>query len=147
MRIVFCPVCPTEVKDAILPLLEKWSWIVPSWVHDCKVFFVDDNSAKLSITVRESNRDALLNVHPDWLMDTDYRESAVVHELCHCYSTPMQKVGEEYIRQNPDYPTPGTKMTEFALTEALERMTCDLAELMMRIIASAEFNRAESEKE
>jgi hypothetical protein len=135
MLIQWHPAIPPDVRAMAEPLLQKWKHIIPSWCERVFVSWEQADNCKLQIFVREDQRDAILEIHPDWVSFPEERERAIVHELCHFYNAPLKDWAKSCIERiiGNDYPTPGSEVAEHGLDEACERTNGDLIALVMRL--------------
>jgi len=126
---------PPEVKVLAEPILLKWEHLVPVWCTEISVYWIEDDGASASIKVRESQRDAELFIHPNWVTFPDSREDALIHELCHFYNAPLKIEATDSMRAiiGNDYPTPGSKVFEDRLADCIERQNNDLVALISRL--------------
>jgi hypothetical protein len=135
LRIVYTEGFPAEVKGIVEPLFEKWKGLAPCWCTEIVVYWKEDLSAKLSISVDEAQRSAEFFVHPNFMTFAHNRERAFVHELCHFYNSPLRWEAKETIEKivGPDFPTPGSRIAESRLDEVGERQNNDLVALILKI--------------
>lgn len=78
---------PTEVREAVHPLLLEAMWLLPTWLHLLRVRFTEPTNSgdSMSTTAHEEYRAGTLWIHPSWLMHTDraHRLADVRHEFIH----------------------------------------------------------------
>lgn len=94
---------PLEVVGALLPIVEKWEWIIPSICHELRVSFSsdgEDDGTVMAVQLSPEYRACNLRVYPQWLKETKKeRERAVVHELCHIIVAPLTEFTDDIIRR------------------------------------------------
>lgn len=128
------PGVPDEVQQALIPHLNKWLFLVPSWCHElCVCWGGYDTDAALSITVHCEYRRADLFVHPDFLSNHERREAQVIHELMHITTEPMAKTIRDLrvlaLEKNHDL----RPLIDEQIRMAIESVTCDLTALVHAI--------------
>lgn len=132
----YAPEVPADVRAMVEPLLLKWEKLVPVWAQRILVRLTEENDAKLTITVREDQRDAILTIHPDWIIWPIDREHAIKHELCHFYNSSLRWEATDCIKHlvGDAYPTSGSRIAESRLVECIERVNNDLVALISRLV-------------
>jgi hypothetical protein len=119
IRVLYDDGVPVEVAALLQPLVEKWSWIVPSICHELRVQFssdADDEEAIMAVSLSPEYRAADLLVFPRWLTEKkSERERCVVHELCHIVVAPLTEFTYDVINR-------GEKATREMLHEHHRRL-------------------------
>jgi len=128
MRILFDPKVPTEVRAAVEPLLRKWEWLIPTWVHQLTVFWNDKDSARICNLAEPEYRRAWIALLNGWLTnDPETRERDVVHELIHFSLEPIASFAETLIERTiPDEDSAFRKWADEELRRVVEGCTVDL---------------------
>lgn len=103
---------PQEMRELIEPYIERYAWLIPSFIHELHVRYFDysqDEEGKptdhvASVNMQDDYRRVLLDVYSCW-MDGEDRERRyhILHELCHLHTT----VAVNFFRRSLDtvYPT------------------------------------------
>jgi len=93
-NIVYDVNCPNELVDYIDPLFKKFGVVVPKWVEDIYVSFVDSQNEEGSTADNISSveyRRIYLRFYPSFLVERTDKLYIFVHELLHCiYSSVYQ---------------------------------------------------------
>ena len=126
-RIEFDTEVPKEVESAIRPTMEKWLWLLPTWVHVVFVMFSNDDQASLSTSCDEEYRKVRMWVHPNWLIQSaEVRDRHVCHEYIHVLTDPLYQFGKRLIG-TLEKDSQARKWADEDLRLGVERSTCDLA--------------------
>lgn len=90
---------PREVREAVLPHLDRWCHVVPTWCHEIVVGW-DGTSEGSAARMRAymDYRWAELTICAPWLRETpSQRETALVHELVHVLLEPLQNFAADAV--------------------------------------------------
>lgn len=132
---------PPSVVEVVMPLLMRWSPILPSWVGAIVVLWdSEETQCYAKATVRFEYRRFVLTICPKFLDQPPSRmEHTIVHELCHAYTTPINVAACDSIRLivGDAYPTPGSRIAEEYLNERVEGCTEDLVYLVRALVSGA----------
>lgn len=103
VRVLYSDNVPVEITAALQPLLEKWSWIVPSICHEIEVFFdaePEDAGNMMAVALSTEYRRATLFVYGAWLKERKVdRERCVVHELCHVATAQLAECADDMVER------------------------------------------------
>lgn len=96
-------VWPKEVASALIPLLQRYSWLIPAWCTEVNVDYENVNSksptAVAKTYVNYEYRNAFITFYALWLNDDEYsRRMNLVHELCHVMNGPLADYMADVIR-------------------------------------------------
>jgi hypothetical protein len=126
-----------ELRAALAPVLARWEWLLPGWVHQVCVSY--DGTAKdeqMATQVEPEYRRVALIVGPHWLgISRSDRESCVRHEYLHATVNPLVNVGDDAVKC-----AKGPKRAALSeeLRRAVEGAVCDLEALVLRAMERGE---------
>jgi hypothetical protein len=120
---------PDEVEHLVDPLLRRYAWLVPTWVHDLFVHYTgadkDDPEARAGIIGHWEYREARMDIYGGWLaLDAGLRRDSIVHELAHAATEPLHQFVMDLLCKLPDDEKARTKRHWLKL---LEGCTQDIA--------------------
>lgn len=118
---------PTEVSRAARPIFHRFLRFTPSWCHDLTISYGDGEEGKVACcTSQPEYRQAHITLFGGWLAEkATRRRRAVVHELSHLFTAPLDAFVGKLIEQIPD---PAVRATMAHTWEGLvEGTTCDVA--------------------
>lgn len=123
---------PTEVREAVTPILRSYLWLVPGWCRQLYVGYTNEGEIKgdASTSGEVEYRQAYIFFHPGWLdCDPTQRRLEVIHELLHIPLMPMTSEHDELVeRLFDDAEAPKFKQTvQEQWRKSLEGTTQDLA--------------------
>lgn len=125
IKIRFDGEVPDEVQAAIAPLIDKWLWLLPTWVHLLYVQFTE-HEASLSTSCDEEYRKVRLYIHAGWLVASpEIRDSNVCHEFIHVLTDPLFQFGGQ-VCDVLEKDSALHKWAREQLRLAVERSTVDL---------------------
>lgn len=133
IRIEYAPDVPSEYRDGLEPLINKWIHVLPSWVRRLRVDFSGDTGSVMSTCVYEEYRKLVLMVHPPFLnVSQEDRELTVVHEFAHAIIAPVN----EYTKRLIDDLTggEGEVLYERCRKEFIDRMESSVEDMAWALI-------------
>lgn len=129
-ELLYDPSMPSEVTDALRPLLERWIFLAPHWLYQLRVGFRDDadeHGTTLECSGSPPYRHGAITVWPRWLTLNDAdRETAIVHELLHFPWRAYQDRADDLIDQLYTDEA-GRKQARQIMRDNLEAAVQDLA--------------------
>ena len=121
---------PEEHIEEIREILDRWEWILPSWVKELSICQAgSDPNSVLSITCRHRYRKATIDIRPEWHQwERKVREKMFLHELCHTTIAALADFAEIALKNLMDIDDPKTRTILGLLDEKIEETTEDLAD-------------------
>lgn len=117
---------PVEARNAVRPLLLKYLWVLPSWVHELNVEFRAEGDSTASMSSNLSYRTCTLTVYAGWLTECPkQRERLIAHELIHPANAPLLESALEIVNMVLEEDTPAHKLATERLRVASEGATVD----------------------
>lgn len=136
MTVIYSRELSDAYKTLAEPLIEKYKHILPSWVDRLEVWSTGEGRAE--ICCHNEYRTLRLFLGPEFVTDqTGLQETTILHEFCHAYTTPLNRVAREVIEDLSDPESPGFKIADRWLIQAHEECTCDLEALLTRLLRAA----------
>ncbi len=136
--------CPYEIRSMIAPYLERFSWILPTYIHFIFVRFGEQPegvNAVLSMQVDEEYRKAIFSVHPNFLVATERdREIDVRHEFVHALTDHLHTFAHQTIKAG-NFEKRQEDWLREELRKALERTTCDIEHMIDGRLRGEQFDR------
>lgn len=78
------PEFPPELKSALEPLVEKWTWILPPWVHELVLRYKSEGKVTASTHGYYKYRWQKVEFDTAFIMEEPIaRERSVIHEFLH----------------------------------------------------------------
>lgn len=134
VRVLYSDNVPVEIASALQPLLEKWSWLVPSICHEIEVFFdaePEDAGNMMAVALSTEYRRATLFVYGAWLKERKVdRERCVVHELCHVATAQLAECADELVDRFAEDPKLKAVLLE-NVRRACEGVVVDLTQALL----------------
>lgn len=99
-RVVRDQKLPSEMSEAIFPILRKYEVLVPRWVDILKISpNYEDDGATAYMTSHVEYRQAFLTIGLGWLIAVEwFREEVIVHELVECSVAAMRSFTRRIMR-------------------------------------------------
>lgn len=139
VRLLFKPGMPDEIREVLVPLLDKCSWVIPQWLDELKVAYSPGPTPDVepgvlaAMEIQPEYRDAVLWIFGIWMQEPkDARERTIVHELTHLLAAPMQQMTDKLIETLCKDNAVIRPWVEEQARQALEATVCDTAEALMR---------------
>lgn len=80
---------PAELRDRILPLVNRLSFLVPPWITEIYVCWNRDVEMMECASMKDYLWIDITCGRSCLTSDEDELENAVIHEICHAYTTPL----------------------------------------------------------
>lgn len=128
------PDVPHDIRAALQPLLERWAWLLPTWVHGVVVYYDANDSGSMHCSPAQEYREFKLTVCAGWLVaEQEVREELVRHELLHTVVQPLPDMVTDLI----DSFVPEAQRAYFYEQRrmAMEGVVCDLEYLLRGVPA------------
>lgn len=132
MRVLFTEWFPHKEKAEVKRLLRQFRAVIPAWVNTLTISWDDSLSAIADMTVSEEYRAATMRLGTQWMTNPEHHEKAVLHELCHLYTCPLQALAIRLVQEH--HAGPSATLLEESIRRASERATEDLADAFMKVI-------------
>lgn len=123
---------PVALRNAIVPLFEKWAHLIPPWCTKLEVFWNEEKGDAAGIECRYDYGTASLTFYPNFLSRADHQEAVVIHELLHIQLEPLAntvKDMRDFLAEN--HPTSKALFIEL-VRHAEERTVSSLTHTLMR---------------
>jgi hypothetical protein len=139
VRVTYALDFPPELIDNVRYHVERNLDILPAWVLSLYVDYDTSQKQGCAAAVEPDvrYRRAALHIAPEWPTDTEsYRDEIIVHEFLHAHSWPLVEVcsdGAQIIEESFDAKIVANRLRD-AMRTAMEQITTDLTELVMRHI-------------
>ena len=128
------PDIPQDIRDIVLPHLDRWQLLIPTWCQDFSIRYDPRKEALCSVEVCYRNRWALLVITGRWLEVTDEaRDVALLHELIHINLEPLTLAGGNIIESMAE--SVAQTLAKSSHLEGMEAAVQDLARGIHRMIA------------
>ncbi len=137
MRIQYRPDVPSEIREAVDPLLRRHASLVPTWCHEVVVFYDAENGDDVAnVRVLHPYRFAQVTICPPWLRQTaEDREQAIRHELIHIPLAPMTDFVKDLIERMGGEDGRFCEWVQDQWRERFEGAVCDLERAVQQIAA------------
>ena len=94
---------PKEVKNALRPMVDRWSYLVPTWCHLLKFSYNTQEELVMATCAEPKYRRAFTTVGSGWLVHGPQgRVHSLVHELLHIPWEPVTEtldtILSEYVK-------------------------------------------------
>jgi len=132
MKVEFRNHVPKEFQLAIEPIIERWKWLLPPWLHLLVVTASSDQEPSLSITVDYEYRWAYLYIHPGWIGGSDeMRERNLVHELMHIHLARIHNMIDDLANRTMEEGSAFRQWAENEWDKCFEATVTDLQHVIM----------------
>lgn len=121
--------CPHSVTALVRPLLARWLFLAPSWLHTLDVCWQNDgdDTTEAAIDVRYEYRTACLTIYPRFLEIAPDRQSATIrHEVLHTAVAPLERVARAVVERACCEDSPLREWAGEEVRVALESVVTDL---------------------
>lgn len=136
------PGAPEFVAREVIPLIQLFAHLVPTWCHEIEVGYRsgksddDDNDTAYTLAIDASvpYRRAELRVGAQWFeRDDEWRARTIIHEIGHLYVGELHGIAEHLAEQLAAEGTPHRATLDRALADAEEAAVEDFADLVWRL--------------
>jgi hypothetical protein len=119
------PEMPVEVAEAVLPQLEAWAHLLPTWCHQVVLRWDPDNRAdNFSVSTAQEYRWIKVTASPGFLAASPTeRSDSVIHEFVHALLDPVMEILD---RLAEDAPKGLQKYLKEERRRSLEATVCDI---------------------
>jgi hypothetical protein len=127
-RIYWTNDVPAEVRAALEPMLDRWTGLLPTWLHDLVVDYSATEQAGMLMGVEFHYRRANLIVTGQWLTcPPEEREEMLRHELSHIILGPLQDIALDIVRRLTDEDDALADYLRQEVMNRVEGVTCDMS--------------------
>ena len=135
ITIHFEDIVPQEVRDWVVPILEEFEYVLPSWVEYFSISYDPQYDAAMAVRTNYRNRFAVLVVTGQ-SMAYPHRErrASVLHELSHVLTCPLTDLLSEILDTLLEKDSPQLKMAHKSIDDGTEAVVEDMARAFLRVI-------------
>ncbi len=138
VRVIYSSDTPKDVRDVLMDLFEKWSWLIPRICDQIRVYFTEadpDDSGEEILAASETSseyRVGSLYFYAKWWMESPLsRERVFVHEVCHIVVAPLAEQAD-FIVSKCSEDEVLRAFVEEQNRRVLEGVVTDMEQIMLR---------------
>ncbi len=144
-KFIYSEHIPKEILPVIQGLLEKYSYLVPGWAQEIRIYWQSSSPAREDILSGQTlgstaYRWAQLTICPGFLEESDAdREDTIVHELVHVLLWPLSSIYDQMLQYLDDQPDRVKDFIMAQLTERVEGATVDTTTAILKAVKGENF--------